>query len=239
MSKKRHLIYCFVAFVAGFATIVSGKAQENDQNELEISTGFHLTSRYLWRGLLLSPGASAQPFMEITGKGFIAGAWGSSTLHPYEWQEVDLYLSYEWKNLRLSVFDYFYFNDTLQNPGYFNYKNNETTHVLELVAEFTGSDKIPFRVLGGYNFYGADPTNSMYFELAWMKSLGNTELEIFSGYTPHKGFYHESKRGFTNVGVSAARNIYISDQISIPFQVRFVYNPLAQKTIMVATIGIR
>ena len=237
--RTNNLLCYTLALVAIFSAFTSAMAQDNNHPEVELSAGFDLTSRYQWRGLLLSPGAAAQPFMEITGKGFTVGAWGSSTLHPYEWQEVDLYLSYEWKNLRLSVFDYFYFSDTLQNSGFFNYKNNETTHVLELVAEFTGSEKIPFRVLGAYNFYGADPTNSMYFELAWMKNIRDTEIEIFGGFTPDKGFYHESKRGLTNIGVSAARNIQINDQINVPFQIRLVYNPLVQKTIMVATIGIR
>lgn len=237
--RKSYPIYFLMAVAAIFSTFTSGKAQENDQAKLEMSAGFDLTSRYVWRGLILSPGAAAQPFMEISRKGFTAGAWGSSTLHPYEWQEVDLYLSYEWKNLKLSVLDYYFFNETLSEPGFFNYKSNETMHVLELIAEFTGSENIPFRLLGGYNFYGADPSNSAYFEVAWMKSLSNTELEIFSGYTPHQGFYHESKRGFTNVGVSAARNIYISDQVSMPFQIQLVYNPMIKKTIMIATIGIR
>lgn len=238
MSKKRYLIYCFAAVVAGFSTIVSGKAQENDQNEVEISTGFDLTSRYLWRGLILSPGASVQPFMEITGKGFAAGAWGSSTLHPYEWQEVDLYVSYEWQSLKFSVLDYFFFDDTSETPHFFDFRESSTGHVFEFIAEFCGTEKIPFRFLSAYNFYGADPSNSFYFELAWMKKISNIELELFSGYTPNKGFYHETKSGFTNIGISMAKDLEVNEHLNIPLQIQLVYNPLIRKAFMVATIGI-
>jgi hypothetical protein len=214
------------------------KAQQAAEPDTEISAGLDLTSRYLWRGLVLSPGVSVQPFMEISGKGFTAGAWGSSTLHPHEWQEIDLYLSYEWNYLKFSLFDYFYFNDQDPTPHFFDYRGNNTGHVLECKAAFTGTEKIPFRFLSAYNFYGNDPDRSFYFEIAWMRNISDIDFELFCGYTPNAGFYHESRKGFTNIGVCMVRNLIINEQIRMPLQIQLVYNPLVYKTFMVVTIGI-
>lgn len=214
-------------------------AQEESDSKIELKSGFDLVSRYHWRGLVLSPGMAIQPGLEATSGGFTLGAWGSTTLQPFEWQEVDMYLSYAWKDFSISVNDYFYYNDTITDPGFFDYRRDHTGHVLELMAKFNGSEKIPFRLVGAYNFYGNDPSNSFYFEMAWMKTIKDIDFEIFSGFTPQKGYYDESKNGFTNFGIRMTRNLEISKTIRMPLDMAWVYNPLSGKTFIVTSIGLK
>lgn len=214
-------------------------AQEVADSKIEFSSGFNLVSRYHWRGSMLSQGMAIQPFLETSLGSFTVGAWGSTTLQPFEWQEVDLYLNYEWKNFSFSLNDYFYHSDTETTPDFFDYRNNHTGHVLELMAAFKGSEKIPFRVLAGYNFYGADPFNSLYFELAWMRTIEDVDFEIFSGFTPTKGYYNETKSGFTNFGIRMTRNLEISKKIVMPLDIAWVYNPMNGRTFIVAAIGLK
>jgi len=238
MLKKRISYMLTMIVFLNIVLVVSGYAQQSQESDPGLSSGLDLTSRYVWRGLTLSPGIAVQPFMEISGKGLTFGAWGSKTLHPYEWQEIDIYLSYDWSYFRISLFDYFFFNDQSPSTHFFNYRQNETIHVLEAIAEFTGSEAIPFRFLGGYNFYGDDPHRSVYFEAAWMRTSGNIDVELFCGYTPTRGFYDESKAGFTNIGASMTRNLTANERFSLPLQIQLVYHPFVQKFFMVAAIGI-
>ncbi|MDZ4205031.1 MAG: hypothetical protein U1C46_09465 [Bacteroidales bacterium] len=214
-------------------------AQQEQKINLQASAGLDLTTRYVWRGLVLSPGISAQPYMQLNYSNFSVGAWGSQTLHPFEWMETDFFVSYEWRSLKISVWDYFYFDFSSATPHYFNYQKGKTGHVIETVVEFKGTEKIPVRLLAGYNFYGNDPAKSVYIETAWMKSLGETNLEIFAGYTPTIGYYHKTKKGLTNVGISMARDLLVGNNLSLPLRVSVVYNPMVQQTFLVATIGIR
>jgi hypothetical protein len=238
MTKKRIPLFLTYIVVSKFALIFSGYAQQSRGADPVISSGLDLTSRYIWRGLILTPGVAVQPHMEISGKGLTFGAWGSTTLNPHEWQEIDIYLSYDWSNFRISLFDYFFFSDQVPSINFFNYRQNETSHVLEAIAEFTGSEAIPFRFLGGVNFYGDDPHRSVYFEAAWMKTSNSIDFELFCGYTPTKGFYHESKTGFNNIGASMTRNLSDNEKFNLPLQIQLVYHPFVQKVFMVAAIGI-
>jgi hypothetical protein len=204
---------------------------------VQMDGGFDLTSRYLWRGFLFSPSASVQPYMEISKGGFTLGAWGSSTLQAFEWQEVDIYLSFEAGDFVFSVTDYFYFNDLEETPHFFDYSKDNSGHVLEFIAGFGGNERIPIRFEAGYNFFG-DPSNSFYVETALMHQFQGNDVELFCGFTPNTGYYHESKKGFTQVGAGLTRNIVISEQFAIPLNVKFVYNPMLYKAFMVVMVSI-
>ncbi len=230
------LVLCLV-FHSFSASPLTSPNQEPEK--LNLSSGMDLTSRYFWRGLALSPGISVQPFMQVAYGNFALGTWGSTTLHPFEFQEVDLYLSYEIKNIRFTLNDYLYFDDLDSNIHYFDFRKHHTSHVFELMAEFTGTDKIPFRILGAYNLYGNDPSNSVYFELAWMKSFKTIDMELFCGYTPDVGYYHGTKKGFTNIGISMKRVIEAGKSVNLPLKIAWIHNPLIRKSFLVVTLSIK
>lgn len=209
-----------------------------DASGVQAGAGVELVSRYQWRGMVLSPGPAIQPYVDITSGRFSAGLWGSSTLQAFAWQETDVYLSYTHNQWKVSLIDYFYHDVSVEEPTFFNYRKGTTGHVIEAVAEFTGNSKLPFRALAGYNVYGADTSHASYIELAWMKTLGETGIELFAGFTPNAGYYHETKKGVTNVGVSMLRTLWGNDQLNIPLKITAVYNPLTQQMLLVAGLGL-
>jgi uncharacterized protein (TIGR02001 family) len=64
--------------------------------ELDVSAGFTLTSRYVSSGFALSDGVAFQPWAEASLNGFYVGAWGSNTSPAGAGAdfELDLYLGY-------------------------------------------------------------------------------------------------------------------------------------------------
>ncbi|MGR3509103.1 MAG: TorF family putative porin [Sulfitobacter sp.] len=64
--------------------------------DVSVSAGATLTSRYLFNGLEQSTGAALQPWLEAEYQGFYAGIWASNTARSLVGSsaEVDLYLGY-------------------------------------------------------------------------------------------------------------------------------------------------
>ncbi|MFN3938478.1 MAG: TorF family putative porin [Gemmobacter sp.] len=64
--------------------------------ELSVTTGFTLTSRYLANGLPQSDGPAFQPYVEAEVNGFYAGIWASNTSRNLVGAraEIDLYFGY-------------------------------------------------------------------------------------------------------------------------------------------------
>ncbi len=239
-SRFVKVFICVLAMIA-YVTVYaenSGQAEGRDESVWHAGVGVDLASRYLWRGIMLSPGAVAQPYAEIAKGGFTFGVWGSSSLHAFTWHETDLYIKYDIRQFAFSLVDYYTFDETVNDPGFFGYKRNTTGHVIEAIVEFAGSENIPFRFLGGVNVYGADESNSLYFEAAWMKNLSEIDIEVFAGITPTVGYYHETKKGFTNVGLSMQKNLLPNSSFEFPLKISGVYNPFEKHIFVVAAIGI-
>jgi len=227
-----------VFFMVGSVCIIPVHGVEPDPDEAEVYIGATLASRYMWRGVLLSDGAVLQPYMELSYKGFVVGAEGSSTIQAFAWQETDLYIGYSWNNFQLTIFDYYYYPEHDEDHDFFDYSSDTTLHTLEAVFEYLGTENFPVRLLGGYNFYGADDANSLYFEAALMLNARDIDIEFFAGYTPHSGYYHETKKGFTSVGVMMQRNLFSGRHFDMPFAVSLVYSPMIRKTTLVLAVGI-
>lgn len=64
-----------------------------------------LVSSYIWRGMK-SGGISLQPSFGFTYKGLSIYTWASTSFQK-EKNELDIYLDYEYKNLKLSFADFF------------------------------------------------------------------------------------------------------------------------------------
>ncbi|MBU1011280.1 MAG: hypothetical protein KKD74_14185 [Bacteroidetes bacterium] len=205
-------------------------------NSIDLSMNVDLTSQYLWRGLVLSNGPAIQPGVEMSLNKFSVGAWGSAAFQAHDSKEVDLYLAYTLSAFKLTVLDYYYYADTVI-ADYFNYKKDQSSHVIEGVIEFTGTEKIPFRLLAGLNLFN-DRNNSAYFELAWLTAVGATNVEVLAGYTPQVGYYHPDRKGFTNVGINMNREYAINQELTMPLRLSLTYSPLIRQTHLVLIIGL-
>jgi hypothetical protein len=129
------------------------------------------------------------------------------------------------------------------HSNYFNYKNNETGHMLEGTAGFTGTDAFPISIAWNTIFYGFDKKTadssrqafSTYIELGYTKGIVN----LFFGFTPWTGLYNnygttnfdpgEGRKKFSivNIGASVSKSLIISDSFSLPLKATLLVNPSA------------
>lgn len=237
------------------------------QNQKPVEFGADIMSRYIWRGVNLGGSSpSIQPWIKynISSKDSLhlltAGTWGAYTYSPTSNQEVDLYLTYTYKNfISLTVTDYFfpeYFN-TKERSRYFNYDKDSTCHVFEGIISFNGTDKIPFTLLFGMNFYGNDARRinndgstgkifmTKYIETGYKHNIEGVDFNVFVGVAldkPNKdrgelGFYGNTTSGIINLGMKVSKSIQVSNQYALPIQASIITNPEAENIFMVFGIS--
>jgi hypothetical protein len=229
-------------------------AQEKTcKSKLDLSAD--IMSRYIWRGLNLGGSSpSIQPNMEFSCGKFALGAWGAYSFdHSITNQEADLYASYTIADLiSLTATDYFLPNeDTLPNH-YFNYKKDQTGHLFELSAKFLGTEKVPLSLMVATNVFGADTRKSngdmqysTYIELGYSFKIATTPCNAFMGFTPNKpdkskgetGYYGDSP-GVINLGITATKDIRITDSFSLPVNASLITNPQAENIFLVFGISL-
>jgi hypothetical protein len=235
-------------------SFTSVSAQEKTcKSKLDISAD--IMSRYIWRGINLGGSSpSIQPTLEYNCGNLAIGAWGAYSFgHAITSQEADLYAGYTIADMvNITATDYFLPNeDTLPNH-YFNYKKDETGHVFELSAKFLGTEKIPFSLMVATNVYGSDAKKSngdnqfsTYIELGYSCKVKETECSAFLGFTPTKpdkskgetGYYGEGP-GVINLGITATKDIKITDSFSLPVSTSLITNPQAENIFLVFGISL-
>lgn len=213
------------------------QAQEGGRFEV----GADLMSRYVWRGSDYSNSPSIQPFAYYTLGGFKAEVWSAfSTTENY--QEVDLILSYQIQETFTIMFtDYFFPNGTNFNNRYFEFDENKTGHIMEGTIAFEGAPTLPLSASVNYNFYGADPDKSWYFELGYSGSHKEVGYDLFIGATPAKGIYMpDGSDGFNivNVGATLTKEIRISEHFSLPVSGSLIVNPQAENIFFVFGVSL-
>lgn len=257
----------FFKAIVGIALFVSIAVNGFSQDESPVQLGADVMSRYVWRGVNLGGSSpSLQPWIKYNMKSkdsnhaLSLGAWGAYTFSQTSNQEVDLYLTYTFKNvISLTVTDYFfpeYYSSDNRN-NFFNYDKDSTCHVFEGVISFNGTEKIPFTFLFGMNFYGNDARKvnsdgsagkifmTKYVELGYKKNIKGVDFNAFIGAAldkPNKdrgelGFYGNKTSGVINLGLKVSKSIQISDKYALPVQASIITNPEAENIFMVFGIS--
>lgn len=241
---KAVVLICFAVF-----TFISATAQ----NKLNLSPSGDFVSRYIWRGADFGNSPAIQPGLELNYGGLTLGAWGSYTTNDMNFQETDLYVSYTIKELvSLTVTDYFFPNGRITENEYFHYDSDSTGHVFEASVSFNGTEKLPLSLLVATNFAGDDAHTfeddlqySTYIELGYSTSLNDISLDFFVGGTPNNpdsekdesGYYGKSA-GIVNIGVTAGKELKLSDSFSLPVNISVITNPQAENIFMVLGISL-
>jgi len=190
-----------------------------------VSTGLDLVSTYVWRGTKLS-GPSIQPFLQWNKSGFTIGSWGSAGFDGF--LEMDLFARYAFDfGLTAGLTDY-YFPET----NYFDYSKDTGSHGYEVnlgyaTHGFTIGANYILNKAGGAATTGGDK----YFELGY--SWKN--ISIFAGagdgwHTPTGEF------GVVNLGISATKELPISDTFRIPVKLSAILNPTTKQYYLTAGI---
>ncbi|HEX7411176.1 MAG TPA: TorF family putative porin [Bacteroidales bacterium] len=253
MKRNYAILITSAYFLFAIMLINPASAQEKtSKGKLDISAD--LKSRYIWRGLNLGGSSpSIQPGMEYNRGNFTVGAWGAySFSNTTIAQEADLYLSWSIADkVSFTVTDYFLpKEDTLNN--YFNYTRDKTNHLFELSAKFLGTEQLPLSLLIAINVHGADAKKSngdiqysTYIELGYSFKINETGCSAFIGFTPNNpdgakgetGFYGPGA-GVINLGLTATKEIKITDSFSLPVNASLITNPQTENIFLVFGISL-
>lgn len=249
--KKNSLIVLFTMVTMLIANFSFSQTEDEKSNDL-LSVSCDLMSRYVWRGTDFGASPSIQPSIELNKNGFTVGAWGAYAMNLTGAQEADLYVGYTYNDMfSLTVTDYFFPNE-VSSYKYFDYNKNTTGHIFETSLSFNGTEKIPITFLLAANVYGADAVKlntdgtvkglqySTYAELGY--SYKNISAFMGFNFTDpdetlgETGFYGNGF-GVVNLGLTATKDITISNKFKLPLSVSLITNPQAEKIYLVAGIS--
>ena len=234
-----------------FFSVFRLMAQESG-GKVELNLGADFMSRYVWRGIDYGRSPSIQPYLSLTTGKFEFGAWGAFTTNGLNIQETDLYVTYSISDaLSITVTDYFFPDDALDENNYFDFSNDGTGHLLEVLASYTLPGNIPVSISGATVFYGADKVNfypgndllndklnySTYLEFRYATSISGKEIETFMGLTTHNGLYGDGF-GIVNLGITGSDEVKITEAYSLPISCSLIFNPQKQNVFLVFGISI-
>ena len=217
-------------------------AVEAQDNKIETTISGDIVSNYIWRGQDLG-NVSLQPTLGVAYKGLSLTAWGSVGLtDSNDTKELDLTLAYTIGGLNIGVTDYWFSKADGGDPDgrYFRYNAHGTNHLFEANIGYD----FGFASLQWYtNFAGNDGINkggkraySSYFEASVPFKLVSVDWTATAGAIPYAtSAYNEWTSGFavTNLSLTAAKDIRITDKFSVPVFAQVAANPCSQKAYLV------
>lgn len=226
MKAIKRIILVFVAML----TISAVSAQEESGSSVDL--GVDVQSRYIWRGLQLGGNSpSLQPYVEISMGKFTFGAWGAySTGGVSAGQEADLYATFNAAdNFSITLTDYFFPTEG-GAMDYLKYNG----HVLELMLGYSAGDfgfTVATNIAGNADLdSNGDQAYSTYAEISYGTTVGETDFGIFAGavFMDDAGYYLTTGSGLINLGISASKEIKITDSFSLPVNAALTVNPDAE-----------
>ncbi len=216
------------------------------QDSLTFSGSADLVSRYVWRGLLVNDAPNIQPSLTVSYSGLSFGFWGSyalSKIGKYDddfslSQEIDTWLEYSFKinntiNFSTILTDYYFPQTGIGIGNFNNYDNPEGAgaHTLELGVSLSGNNSFPFSISGYVNVYN-DQGNNSYLQIDYLTSVSNYNIDVFigaaGGSKDNPDYYGTDKFNVLNFGITAKRDIKVSESFSIPVSVSYILNPKAE-----------
>ena len=251
MSKKC-IIPALLFIFSVFGIHKSYAQNESAKKTNPFNVSCDLMSRYVWRGTDFGASPSIQPGIEFNKNNFTAGAWGAYALNRTGSQEADLYVSYTIKDMFTVLLTDYYFPDEFHDYNYFDYKTETTGHVLETSVSFNGTENLPLSFMLATNVWGADAKKlnadgtvkniqfSTYAELNWSFNYFDTFIGVNLTNPDENigetGFYGNSV-GIINLGISATKDIKVSEKFTLPLSVSLITNPQAEKIYLVAGLS--
>ncbi|MBT3646490.1 MAG: hypothetical protein HN539_06025 [Cryomorphaceae bacterium] len=188
--------------------------------------GADLVSSYVWRGTQFGSGAHIQPYMDLGSGNLTGGVWGSfPTSAKGGGNELDLWVSYDFGLLALTVTNYTFPNEGgvyADGEGLFNGDYTE----LAASTSIMGVD-----LSAGY----FTEVEALYVELGF--STGAVDIALGYGDDQADGFYAGGGSGLVNMSFSGSKDIQISDNYALPVVGSFILNPEAETAFLVFGIS--
>ena len=209
--------------------------------EVETTIAADVVSEYVWRGTKCGD-AAIQPTLGVSMAGIDLSLWGSVGVANFlDTREFDITLSYSIAGASVGVTDYWFSVGDEPYGRYFKYEKGATNHVFEA---FAGYD-FGFASISWYtNFAGADykangdAAFSSYCEISAPFSLGGADWTASLGMVPFEsGFYGTEGFAVTNLSLTAAKSIDITESFSLPVSAGLTVNPCAEMAYLVFGIS--
>jgi len=208
--------------------------------DLNISLGADVVSRYIWRGLDVNGAVNIQPAISLTAAGFGFGFWGSYSLYTgstnseYD-QEIDTWVSYDYIfedgiDIGAIITDYYYPGLGIKWGNFNNYNNpnGPGAHTIEAGLSLKLPESLPLKFSGYVNVYN-DAGNNTYFQIDYSVNIAKIPIDFFigaaGGSKANPDYYGTENFNVINIGVKGTKSIKITDDYSLPVSVSFIINP--------------
>ena len=219
--KRNRLFGATLTLFAATTMITPVQIQAQDSGS-PFSVGGDLVSSYLWRGTKFGSGPAIQPYLELGLGNFTIGGWGSYCFTTNEAPEADLYLSYGFDfGLSVGLTDYYF-------PGtpYFDYSKESGAHAFEVnlgyeIGGLSIGANYFINEAGGAGTEGGD----MYFELGYAFEHFGVFVGGGNGWHTVEADADESDFMVCNIGITASREIPITESFSLPISGSLILNP--------------
>jgi hypothetical protein len=218
--KKMNRVAAIVVLLVGLAAVPAMVTAQ------EVSVGADIVSSYVWRGTKFGEGAAVQPTVEFSSGGFAVGAWGSFGLAKDDAAEADLYAGYSFDfGLYLGLTDYYFpvYYDDNGDLTYDDYLDSDNHYDEVNVGYETGPVSLSANM-----FFGNNMEDDKYFEVAYDFGLAS----VFVG-AGDESYTVDGDFAICNVGISAEKEIEITDKYSLPLFGSFIVNPDSEQAYIV------
>jgi hypothetical protein len=206
----------------------------------QVKFGTDIYSRYIWRGLDFGNAPAFQPSLTYSTGGLAVGAWGSYAFPTSSttYAENDLWASYTFaipnSGSFSAIFTDYYIPSTGIKFGYFKPENGTgAAHTLEGGICYCGPESLPI-TLAFYTNLSNETDNSSYIQVSYPFTIDDATITLAAGFVPKKSTYYlTDEAGFTNLSITAAKSIAVTDKFSIPLSVAYIANPSLDITYLV------
>ncbi len=231
--KRTRLFGATLTLIAAMTMIAPTQIQAQE-SESPFSVGGDLVSSYLWRGTKFGTGPALQPYLEYSIGGFSIGGWGSYCFTTNEAAEADLYVSYGFDfGLSIGLTDYYF-------PGspYFDYSTESGSHAFEVnlgyeIGGLAIGANYFINEAGGAGTDGGD----MYFELGYSFKHFGVFVGGGNGWHTVESDADESDFNVVNIGVTASKEIAITEKFSLPVSGSLILNPDTEQFHVVVAVS--
>ena len=244
--------------LAALALLVASLVYPSTLRAQEFGVGADFMSRYVWRGFDFGESFSIQPTLEFTQDAFTIGTWASYSISAdgSGANEHDLYISIAAGPVSFGITDYYFPSGTIgfDGGGSFGVGAGD--------APFFDVDSHTFEPFvsvesGGFSLYGAFLLNSEfgtdfedgsrdgdadygpYVQAGYGFEVAGTELGLAAGgILTESAFYGNTSAALSNLSISAAKAVPITDSFAIPVGVSYIINPYTERTFLVFGISL-
>jgi len=195
-------------------------------SQVDVSVDF--ANRYIWRGADFGDSPSIQPEISFAAGGLEFGFWAAyATTGNPDGSEIDIWASYTFEtdagSFSLYATDYTF---PIHHTGMTGSETwfDSDAHFVELGVGYAGTESFPISVFAGM-FVHNDDDNSVYVELGYDAD----PVEFFLGFTPSESAaYGTTGAGIINAGITATKDIEITDRFSVGLFSSLIINPYSE-----------